>query len=447
MKKTTIIFISITLLIIIVSIIYNTFPRLQLNGSKNIEISYRDEYEEPGVIVKNATGNYMSKIKIDSNIDTNIIGNYYVDYSLKIGGKTLHVRRNVKVIDDIPPVIKLKGDQITEISINSEYKEPGFTAIDEYDGDVTDKVEIIGEVNTENYGEYVITYKVHDNSNNINQVNRIVKVIDEEPPTIQCQNNYSVFRSGNIIGCKAIDNFDGDITNKIKIIGNYDVDTKGIYKVTYTVSDEAGNETVKEHKLVTYNEKEEPKAYITFYDISNTTEEILEILEKQQIKATFFISKQTKEQNYNYLNEIIETENEIGITDVNNQNIYKDLNTFTSYFKEMQKIIKEKTGKIVTIYGFNNEEKIEKTKLNQIKEYLRNNNIEYYDCDTMSSESNNEIIENIINQIVKNEDQEIIIQFNNSETDQSNKQSISTTIELLKQMNYSFDIVSNSKKK
>ena len=95
---------------------------------------------------------------------------------------------------------------------------------------------------------------------------------------------------------------------------------------------------------------------------------------------------------------------------------------------------------------FSHEAKIGKTKLNQIKEYLKNNNIGYYDWNINSSESNNEIIENVINQIVKNEDQEIIIQFNNSETNQSNKQSISTIIELLKQMNYSFDTVSNYKK-
>ena len=163
MKSKTIIPILILLIIITISIIYNTLPRLQLNGPQNMVISYRDEYEEQGVIVKNATGNYMSKIKIDSNIDTKKIGNYYVDYSLKIGGKTLHVRRNVKVVDDINPVIKLKGEQIIKISINKQYIEPGYIAIDEYDGDITNKVQITGEIDAENYGEYVLTYKATDN--------------------------------------------------------------------------------------------------------------------------------------------------------------------------------------------------------------------------------------------------------------------------------------------
>ena len=252
MKSKTIIPILILLIIITISIIYNTLPRLQLNGPQNMVISYRDEYEEQGVIVKNATGNYMSKIKIDSNIDTKKIGNYYVDYSLKIGGKTLHVRRNVKVIDDINPVIKLKGEQIIKMSINKQYIEPGYTAIDEYDGDITNKVQITGEIDTENYGEYVLTYKATDNSNNQTEVNRIIKVVDEIKPKIICEQEELKIKQGTQIDtqCKAQDNYDGDITKEMKIIGDYDINTPGTYNIQYQVKDAAGNETTKDYKII-----------------------------------------------------------------------------------------------------------------------------------------------------------------------------------------------------
>lgn len=252
MKSKTIIPILILLIIITISIIYNTLPRLQLNGPQNMVISYRDEYEEQGVIVKNATGNYMSKIKIDSNIDTKKNGNYYVDYSLKIGGKTLHVRRNVKVIDDINPVIKLKGEQIIKMSINKQYIEPGYTAIDEYDGDITNKVQITGEIDTENYGEYVLTYKATDNSNNQTEVNRIIKVVDEIKPKIICEQEELKIKQGTQIDtqCKAQDNYDGDITKEMKIIGDYDINTPGTYNIQYQVKDAAGNETIKDYKII-----------------------------------------------------------------------------------------------------------------------------------------------------------------------------------------------------
>lgn len=254
--KNKIILIPITILIIfvIISFIYNTFPRLQLNGPTNMTISYREEYEEQGVIVKNATGNYMSKIKIDKNIDNKKIGNYYIDYSLTLGGKTLHVRRNVKIIDNVPPVIKLKGNQIIEQSIDKEYIEPGFTSLDEYDGDLTEKVQIIGEINNEQYGEYVLTYKVSDNSNNITEVNRIVKVVDEIKPKIECPQEETKIKKGitEIMDCRAIDNYDGDITKNIKIEGTYDINVPGTYNLKYTVKDDAGNETAIDHKIIIY---------------------------------------------------------------------------------------------------------------------------------------------------------------------------------------------------
>ena len=293
MKKSTLLITTLIFITIItISIIYNTLPRLQLNGSKNITQSYREEYEEPGVIVKNANSKYMSKIKTDSNIDSKKIGNYYIDYSLKIGGKTLHVRRIVKIIDDIAPIIKLKGNQITEMSINKEYKEPGFTAQDEYDGELTDKVEIIGEVDTTNYGEYVITYKVTDNSNNTTEVNRIVKIIDEEKPIIKCETDYSLFKinSEKLIGCKAQDNFDGDITDKIEIEGKYDKTTTGIYNIKYTVTDDAGNNTETNHNIIIY---EEPKIKVQRIEINITPEikieQLLEIINEIELKPTVYI--------------------------------------------------------------------------------------------------------------------------------------------------------------
>ena len=250
-NKQIIIIIIIIIAIIVLSIIYNTFPRLQLNGNQTITLSYREQYIEPGVIVKNVKTNYVNKIKIDSNIDTKQIGNYYIDYSLKFNGKTLHVRRNVKIIDNIAPVIKLKGDQIIEIPLNEEYKEPGYTAYDEYDGDLTEKVQTIGKVDNEHYGEYIITYKVKDNSDNVTEINRIIKVKDKIKPEIICETDTSVLEKENIItGCKAIDNFDGDITKKIEIQGEYNKDIPGTYEIILSVKDDADNQTKKEHKII-----------------------------------------------------------------------------------------------------------------------------------------------------------------------------------------------------
>lgn len=61
-------------------------------------------------------------------------------------------------------------------------------------------------------------------------------------------------------GATAKDNVDGDISDKIKTKSDVDTSTEGTYKVTYTVSDKAGNTASKERTvIVTKEEKKETK--------------------------------------------------------------------------------------------------------------------------------------------------------------------------------------------
>lgn len=180
MKKTTILIFVVLIILIIISIIYTTLPRLELSGSRNITISYTEKYNEPGVIVKNVTEKNVGKVIIENNIDTTKPGIYYVNYYLKLGKKKLHIRRNIKVIDDVAPIIELKEGQIINIQIHEKYNDSGYKAYDEIDGILTEKVEVIGNVNTEKIGEYVLKYRVEDKSKNITEINRIVKVVEPE---------------------------------------------------------------------------------------------------------------------------------------------------------------------------------------------------------------------------------------------------------------------------
>lgn len=52
------------------------------------------------------------------------------------------------------------------------------------------------------------------------------------------------------LGAKAIDNIDGDITSKIKISGNVDINKVGTYKIGYEVADSAGNKTTIQREVV-----------------------------------------------------------------------------------------------------------------------------------------------------------------------------------------------------
>ncbi|MCG8402808.1 MAG: DUF5011 domain-containing protein, partial [Firmicutes bacterium] len=84
----------------------------------------------------------------------------------------------VKVVaDTVKPLITLIGDSVVTVEQGQMYVEKGVVCIDNNDGDITDKVEIEGFVDTDRIGEYVIIYKVTDTSGNITVEQRLVKVI------------------------------------------------------------------------------------------------------------------------------------------------------------------------------------------------------------------------------------------------------------------------------
>jgi hypothetical protein len=80
--------------------------------------------------------------------------------------------------DYVLPVINLMGDNPIIINIGESYVEPGFTAYDDVDGEITNKVIIMGTINPNISGTYEIIYSVTDNANNLCEVTRTVNVIE-----------------------------------------------------------------------------------------------------------------------------------------------------------------------------------------------------------------------------------------------------------------------------
>ena len=74
------------------------------------------------------------------------------------------------------PTIKLKGTSTITLQLNETYVEQGATATDDVDGNLTDKIEITGTVNTSKAGTYIITYTVKDSNDNVSKVTRKVIV-------------------------------------------------------------------------------------------------------------------------------------------------------------------------------------------------------------------------------------------------------------------------------
>jgi prepilin-type N-terminal cleavage/methylation domain-containing protein len=126
--------------------------------------------------------NYSTlKITIEDNIPIiTIVGKKKWNGLVACGTYT-----NIRVVENesdcgtdlIPPVITLNGNSIVSINIGEIYSDAGSSAIDNTDGDITNKIVTSGTVNTSIPGSYSITYTVTDTAGNTSTVTRTVKVL------------------------------------------------------------------------------------------------------------------------------------------------------------------------------------------------------------------------------------------------------------------------------
>ena len=153
---------------------------------------------------------------------------------------------------DEQPVITLLGDSpyVLEASTTVNYSDPGATAADPEDGDLSGSVAVSGQiVNMSQPGTYLIDYDVQDSGgNDAETVTRTVLVQDTLKPIITLVGDAVVTvtvdpdSTYSDPGATAYDALDGDLTGSVVISGDVvDIAQVGTYTLTYNVSDTAGN--------------------------------------------------------------------------------------------------------------------------------------------------------------------------------------------------------------
>ena len=134
-----------------------------------------EDYEEEG---------YTAWDAVDGDLTAEVVrreqdGSMYYSVSDKAGNTVEAVR---KIVDTTPPEITLEGGEVFELSAGVPYEEPGFTATDDRDGDLTAQVEVDGQVNCYHAGDYEITYTVTDAYGNTTAATRTVNVVPIQQP-------------------------------------------------------------------------------------------------------------------------------------------------------------------------------------------------------------------------------------------------------------------------
>jgi len=139
----------------------------ELIGDYELELELGEEYYEYGILVKRNGVDISSSVNIDSSsVDMDKVGEYKVKYEVFVDGNIEYIYRKVNVRENIKPEIKLLGEEIMYIDLNSNYIEPGYIVSDNYDTDLDNKVIINSNLVVGEIGEYKIEYSVVDSSGN-----------------------------------------------------------------------------------------------------------------------------------------------------------------------------------------------------------------------------------------------------------------------------------------
>lgn len=222
----------------VVRVVDKVKPSITLKGKANLTINYGNSFKDPGYTsFDNYDGDLTSKVVVSGTVDTKKLGTYKIKYSVtdSSSNQTSKVRV-VKVVDNKSPVISLSGSKTMTLDLNENYYEPGYSARDNYDGDITSNVYVSGKVNTSKVGVYEITYSVTDSSGNYSYVSRVIQVgsqsdMDEsnyimisiKEQKLWYYKNSKLFLSSDVVtGTKGVhDTYKGRFRIKNRVAGTY----------------------------------------------------------------------------------------------------------------------------------------------------------------------------------------------------------------------------------
>lgn len=161
MRKDMIYVFSMLVIIVTVICLLN-IVRFSLKGEDTIALVEGSEYVELGYNAKTFFGKDISnKVKVNSNVNTNVEGTYYVNYSLKYFFVKKTLKREVKIIKNSIDIydIVLEDKPVIYQEVGDIYEEKGGYALNKVTNIKSNFTKIEGKVDINHVGEYEIRYQ------------------------------------------------------------------------------------------------------------------------------------------------------------------------------------------------------------------------------------------------------------------------------------------------
>lgn len=199
-------------------------------------------FNDPGGVVEDECDPDVSVTRTGV-VDVDTLGEYILTYtSVDKYGNVGQEIRIVRVIDSIPPQIGIRGDSEMTVECKESFTDPGIAyVIDACDMDVS--VVVDGSVDTNVPNNYVIVYRAMDDSGNIGEVQRIVRVVDTIPPTVILNGLETVeINQGEEFVDPGVSVWDSCSSNvSLSVRGSVNTSVPDTYILTYLATDSSGN--------------------------------------------------------------------------------------------------------------------------------------------------------------------------------------------------------------
>ena len=316
--------------------------------SREIEINSIVDYYQFIEEVNN--GDIKDVVVDDSQVKLNTLGKYTVTYSLGDKSEDLEI----EIVDTIAPKVTLK-----EKTILYDYDLKADELIDNVTDTTLTTASFKKKYHFNKPGDMEVVVVVEDEGKNKTEATTTVTVLekDEEKPVIN-SDEIIIYLDSKVDLKEKIDVSDNQDKNIDLTIDEKELDRSkvGNYTVHVIAIDDSKNQSEKDVNVivkerVSGNEK---VVYLTFDDgPSKYTPEVLKVLDKYNVKATFFVTGINKNY-FSYIKTVSDQGHAIGLHTYSH-NYSKIYASTDAYFKDLEKIqnlVEEQTGKKSMIIRF-----------------------------------------------------------------------------------------------
>lgn len=361
--------------------------------------------------LKEVKGAKKEQVKIDtSKVNLRKVGEYPIVYQYQEERKEIMI----SVVDHKAPSFTIKELEI-DLGMRVEAKD----LVENVQDDSEVKIYFDKDYSFDKTGDVKVIVIVEDTSGNQSKKSSVVHVLskDKEAPKIEGVKDITIQKDGQIdflAGIHVSDNRDPSPNVKINT-NQLNLHVLGDYEVTYEVKDRSGNRT-KEQCLVhvvsyktigTSEQSDEKVIYLTFDDgPSKYTKKILDILDKYNAKATFFVTG-TNEEYFPLIKETHNRGHTIGLHSYNHEydQIYVSKKAFYEDLQKVADLCNEQLGFVPKYIRFpggssNNVSKKYNVGIMSVltKDVLKQG-YQYYDWDISSGDGKGTLS---ANQLIKN---------------------------------------------